>query len=112
MAMGMGMRLPRSEGARGQRGAAAAAAAMDPKKKKTLTSAAWNEAKALIWARKGRLALGLALMLVNRLAGLVLPATSKFLIDDVIGKQRAELLMPLALAAGAARIVKAITSLA
>src|SRR5882672_5521490 len=105
MAMGMGMRLPKSEGARGHRGGAAAAPAAAPaipKKKNTLTSAAWNEAKALIWARRGRLGLGLALMLVNRLSGLVLPATSKFLIDDIIGKHRAELLTPLALAAGAA----------
>ena len=51
-------------------------------------------------------------MLVNRLSGLVLPATSKYLIDDVIGKQRAELLMPLALAAGAATVVQAVTSFA
>jgi ABC-type multidrug transport system fused ATPase/permease subunit len=63
-------------------------------------------------ARKGRLALGLLLMLVNRLVGLVLPATSKFLIDDVIGRGRAELLMPLALAAGAATLVQAVTSFA
>jgi hypothetical protein len=47
----------------------------EKKKKKALTSAAWNEAKALIWARRGRLTLGLALMLVNRLSGLVLKAT-------------------------------------
>ena len=51
-------------------------------------------------------------MLVNRLVGLVLPATSKFLIDDVIGKGRSDLLMPLALAAGAATIVQAVTSFA
>ena len=44
-----------------------------PKKKK-MTSAAWQEAKALILARRGRLGIGLALMLVNRLSGLVLPA--------------------------------------
>src|SRR5687767_10100181 len=49
-------------------------------------------------------------MLVNRLAGLVLPATSKFLIDDVIGKGRADLLMPLAFAAGGATIVDAVTA--
>src|SRR6476659_1911102 len=113
MPLGVGMRLPKSEGARGHRGGAAGAvAAADPKNKKKLTSAAWKEAKALIWARRGRLALGLALMLVNRLSGLVLPATSKFLIDDVIGRQRAELLMPLALAAGAATVVQAVTSFA
>src|SRR6476620_7147677 len=111
MAMGMGMRLPRSEGARGQRGAAAVPG-VDPKKKKKLTSAAWQEAKALIWARRGRLGLGLALMLVNRVSGLVLPATSKYLIDDVIGKGRADLLMPLAFAAGAATLVQAVSSFA
>jgi subfamily B ATP-binding cassette protein MsbA len=47
---------------------------------------------------------------VNRLSGLVLPATSKYLIDDVIGRGRAELLTPLALAAGAATVVQAVTS--
>ncbi len=78
--------------------------------KKRLTSAAWQEAKALILARRGRLALGLALMLVNRLSGLVLPATSKYLIDDVIGKGRADLLIPIAFAAGAATFIQALSS--
>src|SRR6476659_1608735 len=100
MAMGMGLRLPKSEGSRGLRQTRPgdAAAASGPKKS-GLTSTAWKEAKALIWARRGRLSLGLALMLINRMAGLVLPATSKWLIDDVIGKQRADLLLPLAAAA-------------
>ena len=114
MAMGMGLRLPKSEGTRRHgRGAALADDASTPAKgKKKLTSAAWQEAKSLIWARRGRLALGLALMLVNRVSGLVLPATSKYLIDDVVGKGRAELLMPLAFAAGAATLVQAVTSFA
>jgi ABC-type multidrug transport system fused ATPase/permease subunit len=116
MAMGMGLGLPKSEGARHQRHGrrVVAAETLDPssKKKKKLTSAAWQEAKRLIWARRGRLGLGLALMLVNRLSGLVLPATSKYLIDDVIGKGRADLLMPLAFAAGAATVVQAVTSFA
>jgi subfamily B ATP-binding cassette protein MsbA len=112
--MGMGgLRLPKSESTRGQRHAKGTVADTSATaKKKGVTSAAWNEAKALIWARRGRLSLGLALMLVNRLSGLVLPATSKYLIDDVIGKGHAQLLMPLALAAGAATIVQAITSFA
>ena len=97
---------------RGQRHAKGIVADDTPTKKKGLTSAAWQEARALIWARRGRLSLGLAIMLVNRLSGLVLPATSKFLIDDVIGKGHAQMLMPLALAAGAATIVQAITSFA
>jgi ABC-type multidrug transport system fused ATPase/permease subunit len=108
-----GLRIPRSEAARGRR--SEAVRTVDPvasKKKKFSAEAAWREARALILARKGRLALGLALMLVNRVVGLVLPATSKYLIDDVIGKGRADLLMPLALAAGAATIIQAVTSFA
>jgi subfamily B ATP-binding cassette protein MsbA len=84
----------------------------EPPKKKVDYSNAWQEARTLIVARRGRLAIGLALMLVNRLAGLILPATSKYLIDDVIGKHRADLLVPLALAAGAATMVQAVTSFA
>jgi ABC-type multidrug transport system fused ATPase/permease subunit len=49
-------------------------------------------------------------MLVNRLVGMVLPATSKYLIDDVIGRNQADLLLPLALVAGAATIVQAVTA--
>jgi ATP-binding cassette, subfamily B, putative efflux pump len=82
----------------------------EPKKRKTNVANAWAEARELVWAHRGRLALGLVLMLINRLAGLVLPASSKFLIDDVIGRGRAELLVPLALAAGAATLVDAVTA--
>jgi subfamily B ATP-binding cassette protein MsbA len=81
------------------------------KRKINLTSA-WAEARELVWAHRSRLALGLALMLVNRLAGLVLPTTSKFLIDDVIGQGRADLLMPLAMAAAGATLVDAATAFA
>jgi subfamily B ATP-binding cassette protein MsbA len=81
-------------------------------KKKTNIANAWAEARELVWAHRGRLALGLVLMLVNRLAGLVLPASSKFLVDDVIGRGRAELLVPLALAAGAATVIDAATAFA
>ncbi len=84
----------------------------ETKKRKTNIANAWAEARELVWAHRGRLALGLVLMLVNRLAGLVLPASSKFLVDDVIGRGRAELLVPLALAAGAATIVDAATAFA
>ena len=56
------------------------------KKKASISSGAWEEARALVWTHRHRLALGLVLMVVNRLAGLVLPATSKYLMDDVIGQ--------------------------
>lgn len=61
---------------------------------------------------KRSLTIGFSLMLVNRLSGLVLPASSKFLIDDVIGKQRPELLLPLALAALGATVIQALTGFA
>ncbi len=83
-----------------------------PPKKKVTASAAWREARELIWAHRRRLGIGLVLMLIDRLAGLVLPATSKYLIDDVVGKGRTELLMPLAVAAGAATLLGAGTSFA
>jgi subfamily B ATP-binding cassette protein MsbA len=83
-----------------------------PKKKSVSLSAAWREARSLVWAHRRRLLLGLGLMLVSRLAGLVLPASSKYLIDDVVNGGRSELLMPIALAAGAATLVQAVTSFA
>jgi ABC-type multidrug transport system fused ATPase/permease subunit len=86
---------------------------MEKKERKRITlSEAWREAKDLVYAHRSRLALGLTLMLVSRLVGLVLPASSKFLIDEVVIKRRGELLVPLALAAGAATIIQAVTSFA
>ena len=84
----------------------------EEKKKRLNFSAAWGEAKALIWVHRTRLAAGAVLMIVNRGMGLVLPASSKFLIDEVIVNKRAEWLWPLALAAGAATLVQAVTSFA
>ena len=51
-----------------------------------VTSGALEEARALIWTHRQRLALGLGLMVVSRLSGLVLPTTSKYLMDDVISQ--------------------------
>src|SRR6478672_3881190 len=82
------------------------------KSKKIDYGRAWAEARELIWRHRRSLSIGLALMLVNRLSGLVLPASSKYLIDDVIGKHRADLIIPLAAAAAGAVLVQAITSYA
>ncbi len=71
---------------------------------------AWVEAQQLVWLRRHRLALGLLLMFVNRIAGLVLPATSKYLVDDVLGQGRIELLTWLALAVGLATVTQATTT--
>jgi len=84
----------------------------DKKKKKVNYASAWQEAKILIWNYRRRLALGGVLMILSRLAGLVLPASSKYLIDEVIGKQRYELLKWIALAVGISTLIQAITSFA
>jgi ABC-type multidrug transport system fused ATPase/permease subunit len=86
--------------------------ASPPQKKKVSMSAAWNEARGLVWTHRKRLLLGLGLMLISRLAGLVLPASSKYLIDEVVTGKRTDLLLPIALAAGAATVVQAVTSFA
>jgi ABC-type multidrug transport system fused ATPase/permease subunit len=83
-----------------------------PPKKKVNYANAWAETRELLHKHRAKLAIGLSLMLVNRIVGFVLPYTSKVLIDDVIGKQRADLLVPLALAGAGATIIQAITSFA
>jgi ABC-type multidrug transport system fused ATPase/permease subunit len=79
-------------------------------KKKVTPGAAMREARLLIHQHRGRLVTGLVLMLISRLAGLVLPSSAKYVIDDVIGKGRHDLLLPIALAAGAATVVQAFAS--
>jgi ABC-type multidrug transport system fused ATPase/permease subunit len=49
-------------------------------------------------------------MAINRLAGLVLPGSMKFLVDDVVGKRETQLLVPLALAVVGATAVQGSTS--
>jgi ABC-type multidrug transport system fused ATPase/permease subunit len=83
---------------------------MADEKKKVRFSDVREEAWALVRAQRGPLAVGLVLMVIGRLAGFVLPASSKVLIDNVIGEGQAGLLIPLALAAGAATIVQAAAS--
>jgi len=54
--------------------------------------------------------LGAVLMIVNQAMGLVLPASTKYLIDVVIAQNRTDLLWKIALAAGGATIIQAVTS--
>jgi subfamily B ATP-binding cassette protein MsbA len=73
---------------------------------------AWAEARDLAWAHRRRLAIGLVLMLVAQLTGLVLPWSSKFLVDDIIGRRHVEYLPWLALAVGTASLFQAACSFA
>ena len=65
-------------------------------KKKRLTAGAWQEAREIVWRYRHRLALGLVLMLTSRLAGLVLPGMTGYVIDDVIPNGRTDQLYLLA----------------
>jgi ABC-type multidrug transport system fused ATPase/permease subunit len=83
-----------------------------PAKKRVSSAAAWREARELVWTHRRRLTIGLVLMLISRVSGLVLPWSSKWLIDDVVMRKQTDLLPMIALAAGAATLVQAITSFA
>ncbi len=56
------------------------------KPKKKVDWKALPEVWAMIRPRKAVLLLGFLLMAINRLAALVLPGSTKYLIEDVIGK--------------------------
>lgn len=99
---------PRYMGAvRASRGGAAVDA--QPQQKKRVYKLS-HEAWKLIAPRWGVLSLGFGLMLINRLAGLVLPGSLRYLLDDVVHKEQYRLLGPLVLAIAGATIVQGITS--
>ena len=66
----------------------------------------------LVRPRRGLLAFGMVLMAINRVSGLVLPASTKYLVDDIIGKRHYYLLRPLILAVVGATLIQGITSFA
>ena len=49
-------------------------------------------------------------MAINRLAGLVLPGSTKYLVDNVVGKRQVDLLLPIVLAVIGATIVQGLSS--
>jgi len=81
-------------------------------KKKRVMRGAWQEARDLVWRHRFRLLLGLGMMLVSRGAGLVLPAMSRYVIDEVIPNGRGDQLMLLAGVGLGATVVQAGTGFA
>ena len=88
----------------------------DKKDKDKKKSAAQNLKSALpmirelVRPRRGLLALSFVVLLVGRLCGLVLPYSTKILIDNVIGKHRPELLLPLVGAVVGATVIQGLSS--
>ena len=64
----------------------------------------------ILLPRKWLLLLGLILIIINRLSGLVLPGSSKYLIDEVIAKSDFQMFKWLLIIVAAAVVVQAITS--
>ena len=88
---------------------ATASPAVDAKDKKPKLSV-WPMVWDLVRPRQGMLGLGLLLMGINRVSGLVLPWSTKSLIDDVIGKRQEQLLVPLVGGVLVATLIQGVTS--
>ena len=78
----------------------------EPKRKVTIQSA-WRDSRDLIYRHRRRLGVGLVLMIISRLAGLILPGSSKYLVDHVIVAKQYQLLLPLAGAVFLATVIQA-----
>jgi subfamily B ATP-binding cassette protein MsbA len=83
-----------------------------PDKRPTNYKAAWAETRRLMWHHRRSLFSGLGLMMVNRISGLVLPGSVKWIVDEVLANRRIELLTPIAIAAGVATLLQASSSFA
>ena len=81
-------------------------------KKKVNYAGAWKQAREIVWRARWRLLLGSVLLLISRLAGMVLPASTKYIGDEVIAKQRYELIKWIALAVGISTFVQGLTGFA
>jgi subfamily B ATP-binding cassette protein MsbA len=79
---------------------------------KDRSARAWRELRLLLGRHRGHIAIGITLTLVSRLAGLVLPASSKYFIDHVLVQRRTELLLPLAAVVLGATVLQAATGYA
>jgi subfamily B ATP-binding cassette protein MsbA len=66
--------------------------------------------RTIVWPRRRLVLLGLVLIVLNRLAGLVLPGSSKFLIDNAISEGDLSLLRLILLVVASAILVQASTS--
>ena len=82
----------------------------DGPKKPLKAANVYRDLRDLVWPRRKLFMLGLGLVFINRAAGMVLPGSTKYLIDDVVQKRREELLFPLVAAVAVAVVIQAITS--
>ena len=84
----------------------------DNPRPKLQASHVYRDLKDLVWPRRHLFVLGLVLVFINRAAGLVLPTSTKYLLDDVVQPRREDLLTPLVAVVAVAIVIQAITSFA
>src|SRR5262245_10159155 len=84
----------------------------EKKKKKVDYGSAWGEARRIIWNARWRLFFGSILLLISRLAGMVLPLSTKYIGDEVFVNGRYELIKWIALAIGIATLIQGCTAFA
>jgi ABC-type multidrug transport system fused ATPase/permease subunit len=72
----------------------------------------WPDIWAMVRPRRGILGLGLVLIAIKTISSFVLPASTRYLIDNVINKHQSSLLVPLTLAVVGATAIQGITSYA
>src|SRR6478609_1572083 len=107
---GMGMPGMSHGGRRG-----GGAGSVDPSKIKKKSASqqmkdVWPELKEMIRPRRNIILAGFVLMIINRISGLVLPVSTKYLFDNVLNKHETELLAPLVLGILAATLIQGVTS--
>src|SRR6476661_4102290 len=103
---GMSSRAERGHGARRGREDAVETSKKKPLRLMDQLPAIW----ALMRPRRGLLGLGMLLMAVNRVSGLALPFTTKYLVDNVMIHHQTRLLMPLVGGVLLATLLQGVTS--
>ncbi|MBX2973894.1 MAG: ABC transporter ATP-binding protein, partial [Flavobacteriales bacterium] len=79
-----------------------------PKAERKVT---WRTAfRQFIWPRRKNVLIGLVLIVISRVAGMVLPGSTKYLLDDVVGQGDLDMLWILLAAVVGALIIQSVTS--
>lgn len=104
-------KLPGSRAERTPNGPKAKIRAMAGELPKAERRVTWRSAfRQFIWPRRKNVLIGLALIVISRLAGMVLPGSTKYLLDDVVAKNDLDMLWILLAAVVGALIIQSVTS--
>lgn len=104
-------KLPTSRAERTPNGPKAKIRAMAGELPKAERKVTWRTAfRQFIWPRRKNVLIGLVLIVISRVAGMVLPGSTKYLLDDVVGQGDLDMLWILLAAVVGALIIQSVTS--